>query len=148
VPNDSSLDLEAVGMNAVIDPSIVKIAIANPDVAPYGAAAVEAMQSLGVYDAAQDRLVLGDNISQTAQFVQFGAADVGIIALSLALAPELSDEGVYWIVPDDAYQPIVQAGVIPSASEHREEADELRQFVLGTEGQEILSQFGYLPPEE
>jgi molybdate transport system substrate-binding protein len=148
VPNDSPLDLDAAGMNAVVDPSVVKIAIANPDVAPYGAAAVEAMRHFGVYEAAQDRLVLGDNISQTTQFVQSGAADVGIIALSLALAPELSDEGRYWIVPNDAYQPLMQAGVILSTSKHREAAEELQQFVLGSEGQEILSRFGYLPPEE
>lgn len=148
VANDSRLDLDEAGINSVVDPSVIKVAIANPELAPYGAAAVAAMQHFGVYEAAQEKLVLGDNISQTAQFVQSGAADIGFLALSLAMSPELSDQGRYWIVPADAYEPIVQAAVIPSATNQREAAEQLEQFILSAEGQEILSRFGYLPPEE
>jgi molybdate transport system substrate-binding protein len=148
VPNDSTLDLDALEINAVLDPSVMKITIANPELAPYGAAAVEAMRNLGVYEEVQSKLVLGDNISQTAQFIQSGAADVGFIALSAALAPEMSEQGRHWIVPTDIYEPIVQAGVIPSAADEREAAERLKAFILESEGQGILARFGYTSPEE
>lgn len=148
VTNDSPIDVEAAGMNAVTDPAVSAIAVANPDLAPYGAAAVEAMQHLNVYNAVEDKLVMGENISQAAQFVQSGAADVGFIALSMALSPEMSDQGKYWIVPADAYGSIVQAGVIPLASDQHEAAELLKEFIFGVDGQEILARFGYKPPEE
>jgi molybdate transport system substrate-binding protein len=81
VPRPSPLDLERLGMQALLDPSVRKIAIANPKHAPYGRAAEAAMKTLGVYDKAQERLVFGENIAQTAQFVQSGAADLGIMGL-------------------------------------------------------------------
>ena len=85
VPNESKLDLSS-GIQALLNPSIQKIAIANPQHAPYGQAAVAAMQKENVYDKVKDKLVLGENISQTASFVVSGSADVGIVALSLALS--------------------------------------------------------------
>ena len=85
VPNDSKLDLSS-GLKALLDPSIKKIAIANPQHAPYGKAAVAALQKENIYEQVKDKLVLGENISQTASFVASGSADVGIIALSLALS--------------------------------------------------------------
>ncbi len=99
VPNSSKLDLEKLGMNAVADPSVKKLAVANPMHAPYGRAAEAALKKLGLYDDVKDRLVLGENIAQTAQYVESGAADVGIIALSLALAPAMKDKGRFWTVP-------------------------------------------------
>ena len=93
VPRTSALDLTRLGIHALADPSIRKIAIANPKHAPYGRAAEAAMKTLGVYEAVRERLVYGENIAQTAQFVQTGAADIGIIALALAVAPALKDEG-------------------------------------------------------
>ena len=88
VLNGSKLDLSK-GLAVLLDPNIRKIAIANPLHAPYGAAAVAAMKHVGIYDQVKDKFVQGENISQTAQFVHSGNADVGIIALSLALAPAM-----------------------------------------------------------
>ena len=98
VPNDSKLDLSS-GLKALLDPSIKKIAIANPQHAPYGKAAVAALQKENIYDQVKDKFVLGENISQTASFVASGSADVGMIALSLALSPNMKDKGRYAEVP-------------------------------------------------
>jgi molybdate transport system substrate-binding protein len=125
---------------------VKKIAIANPKLAPYGQAAEEAMKRFGVYDAAKDRLVLGDNIAQTAQFVESGAADIGILALSLALAPEMKEKGRYWEIPADAYPPIEQAGVVVSWAKDDKAARTLQSFITGPEARQILADFGYRAP--
>lgn len=103
VPKGSPIDVGALGIKALQHPSVKKIAIANPRHAPYGRAAVVAMEYYKVHDAVKDKLVLGENISQTAQFVQTGGADVGIIALSLAVAPAMKEAGTLWEVPLEAY---------------------------------------------
>jgi molybdate transport system substrate-binding protein len=148
VPRTSALDLARLGIHALADPSIRKIAIANPKHAPYGRAAEGAMKSLGVYETVRERLVFGENIAQTAQFVQTGAADIGIIALSLAIAPALKDEGQYWEVPLDSYPRIEQGGVIVSWATDVEAAQAVRAFVLGAEGRAILHQYGFFLPEQ
>ncbi|MDD5349988.1 MAG: molybdate ABC transporter substrate-binding protein, partial [Chthoniobacteraceae bacterium] len=102
VPKKSPVDVAKLGIKALLESSIHKIAIANPEHAPYGRAAVEALKALKVYEQVQPKLVFGENIAQTAQFVQSGAADIGIIALSLAIAPKMSEAGRYWEVPLDA----------------------------------------------
>jgi molybdate transport system substrate-binding protein len=93
-PNDSKINLNS-GLRVLIDPTVKKIAIANPLHAPYGQAAVSAMQKEGIYDKAKDKFVLGENISQTASFVVSGSADIGVVALSLALSPNMKDKGRY-----------------------------------------------------
>lgn len=148
VPNDSPLDLDALGIRAVIDPPVKKIAIANPRLAPYGAAAEEALQSLSVADEARDRIVLGENIMQTAHFVESGAADVGILALSLAVSPEMKQRGRYWEIPAEAHRPIDQAAVTPAHCQNRDAAIRLREFVTGPEGRAILARYGYQPPKD
>ncbi|MEJ7640188.1 MAG: molybdate ABC transporter substrate-binding protein [Singulisphaera sp.] len=110
VPNDSPLDLETLGIRAVTAPSVRKVAIANPRHAPYGRAAEAALKNLGVYEEVRDRLVLGENVAQAAQFVASGAADVGIIARSLASAPSMRGEGRSWPVPTGAHPPLRQGG--------------------------------------
>ena len=118
VPNESKLDLSS-GMKALLDPSIKKIAIANPQHAPYGQAAVAAMQTEKVYEKVKDKFVLGENISQTASFVVSGSADVGIVALSLALSSNMKDRGHYIEIPTDEYPPIEQACIILRSSKKR-----------------------------
>src|SRR5215469_4475294 len=108
VPKDSHIDL-STGLKAILDPTVTKIAIANPQHAPYGQAAVSAMQKEGIYDKAKDRFVLGENISQTASFLTLGSADIGIVALSLALSPNMKDKGRYAEIPLSEYPPIDQA---------------------------------------
>src|SRR5207244_6917894 len=93
IPKGSSIDIALLGIKALQYSSVKKIAIANPKHAPYGRAAVAVMEHFKVYEAVKDKLVLGDNISQTAQFVLTGAADIGIIALSLAVAPTMRETG-------------------------------------------------------
>src|SRR5262249_6516290 len=96
VPTGSPLDVNKLGIKAAAEPSVKKVTIANPRHAPYGRAAEAALKHAGIYDQVKDRLVLGENVAQAAQFVETGAADVGLIALSLALAPAMKDRGKYW----------------------------------------------------
>src|SRR5262249_3283280 len=125
-PKTTSIDVERNGIQALTERNVGKIAIANPAHAPYGRAAESALKSLGVYDAVKDRLVLGDNVAQAAQFVESGAADAGIIAHALALSPNLGDKGSFWIVPADAYPRLEQGGVIMSWATDREAADSFK----------------------
>jgi len=93
VLKDSHLAVDKLGIKVLLEPSVHKIAVANPEHAPYGRAAVAALKALNVYEQVASRLVYGENIAQTAQFVQSGAADVGVLALSLAVAPQMRDAG-------------------------------------------------------
>jgi molybdate transport system substrate-binding protein len=147
-PRRAMVDLKGLGIQALLDPSVRTVAIANPQHAPYGRAAVAAMKTLGVYEQVQDRLVYGENIAQTAQFIHTGAADIGIIALALALAPVLRDEGRYWEIPLDAYPRMEQGGVILPWAQDLEAAQALRTFVLGPEGKAILRAYGFFLPGE
>lgn len=146
VPAASPLDLEQRGIDVLLDPSVKKIAIANPQHAPYGRAAEAALRHLGLYDKVKGRLVLGENVAQTAQFVSSGAADVGIIAHSLALSPPMRETGRAWSVPADSYPPLEQGGVILQWAADRPAADALRAFILGPAGSAILAQYGFKVP--
>ena len=142
VPKDSKLDLSS-GLKALLDPSIKKIAVANPQHAPYGQAAVAAMQKEGVYDKVKGKLVLGENISQTASFVVSGSADVGIVALSLALAPNMKDQGRYVEIAAGEYPPIEQACVILSSSKNKDVARQFLGFVKTPAVGELLEKYGF-----
>ena len=141
VPASSTLD----PATALRDPSVRRIAIANPQHAPYGRAAEAALRSMGLYDSIAKKLVLGENISQTLQFVQSGAADVGIVALSLAVAPNVRAQGRYWEVPVESYPKIEQGGVILKDSP---EARALRDWLLAPAGRALLKQYGFSLPGE
>lgn len=143
VPKDSPLDVGKLGIKALLDPSILRIAVANPKQAPYGRAAVAAMKTLHVYDQVAGRLVYGENIAQTGQFVQSGAADIGILALSLALAPQMRDAGRFWQIPLDAYPRMQQAGLILKSTKNLETSRLFRDFVLGDHGCEVLKRYGF-----
>lgn len=142
----SPLDVAGLGMRALEADSVKKVAIANPQHAPYGRAAEAAMRSAGVYDAVAPKLVLGENIAQTLEFVQSGAADVGIVALSLALAPAVRDQGKYWEVPLDAGPRIEQGGAILKRARAPQAAAEFRQFLLSADGARILERYGFALP--
>ncbi|MGD0058605.1 MAG: molybdate ABC transporter substrate-binding protein [Verrucomicrobiia bacterium] len=147
VPKDSPIDVEKLGIESLLTPSVRKIAIANPEHAPYGRAAVAAMKKLGVYDKVSSKLVLGENIAQAAQFVESGAADIGLIALSLAASPKMKGEGRYSEVPPDAYLRLEQGGVILSASKQPDLARQFRAMVVGPQGRETLQRYGFILPE-
>jgi molybdate transport system substrate-binding protein len=146
VPAGSPLDPAALGIHALEAASVRHIAIANPQHAPYGRAAVAALRSLGVYDRVAPKLVLGENIAQAFEFVESGAAEVGIVALSLALAPAARTHGRYWEVPQDAYAKIEQGGVILSRAPAGPAA-QFRAFLLSEEARRILKQYGFSVPQ-
>lgn len=147
VPASSTLPIETDGLKALIAPSVRKIAIANPRHAPYGRAAEEAMKRAGILDAVRERLVLGENVAQAAQFVQSGAADAGLVALSLALSPAMSSATRCQALSPDAHAPLVQGGVILRGARDPDAARTLRDFLLEPEGRAILARFGFAPPE-
>ena len=147
VPSDSKLDLGS-GMKALLDPSVKKIAIANPQHAPYGQAAVAAMRQEKIYDGLKDKFVLGENISQTASFVASGAADAGILALSLAISPNMKSKGRYVEVPAGEYPPIEQACVIVASSKSKVVAREFLSFVKTPAIRDVLSSYGFDVPAE
>jgi molybdate transport system substrate-binding protein len=143
VPSDSTLDLSA-GLQSLLNPAIKKIAIANPQHAPYGQAAAAAMKKENLYDKIADKFVLGENISQTASFVVSGAADVGIVALSLALGPNMKDRGRYVEIPPSDYPAIQQACVILRSSQNKVTAQELLKFLKEPAIQEVLRSYGFV----
>ena len=145
VRNDSKLDVSK-GLDMLRDPSVKKIAIANPLHAPYGRAAEEALRKAGVYDAIKDRLVLGENISQTAEFAETGNADAGILALSLVLSPALKDKGRYFQIPDNLYSPIQQGAVVIRASKNQQSAQAFLDFIKTPPETAILERYGFVLP--
>lgn len=147
VPKNSRLDVAELKLRALIAPESRRVAIANPRHAPYGVAALAAIESAGLLDQVRPRLVLGENVAQTAQFVQTGAADIGVIALSLALAPRLRESGRHWEIPLDAFPRMDQGGMILRAARHPEQARALRDHLLGPDGRELLKNSGFHLPE-
>lgn len=142
---DSHINV-AKGFEALRDPAIKKVAIANPKHAPYGRAAVAAMEHYKVYDQIKERLVLGENISQAAQFIESGACDIGIIALSLALAPTMKSKGMYWEIPEAAHPALEQGVVILKSSNQQEAAKQFVAFIQGQPGREIMMRYGFTLP--
>jgi molybdate transport system substrate-binding protein len=115
---DSGIDLHR-GVPVLVDARVRHIAIANPAHAPYGQAAVAALRHDGVLEQVQHKFILGENIAQAAQFAQSGSAEVGLLALALAMTPALKDSGAYVEVPSDAYPPIRQAVVMLTRARDR-----------------------------
>ena len=145
VPAASQLDLSR-GLKVLLDPSIHKIAIANPEHAPYGRAAVAALQHDAIYDKVKDKVVMGEDISQTAQFVQSGNADAGILALSLALAPPMKERGRFVIIPPDKYPPIIQAACVIRATRQLELAKRFMEFMKQPATIATMEKYGFVLP--
>jgi molybdate transport system substrate-binding protein len=139
---------ETLGIGAVFEPAVQKIALANPQHAPYGRAAEAALKSLGVYEAVREKFVFGENVAQAAQFVQAGVAQLGVIALSLALAPPLRERGHFWEFPLESYPRMEQGGVILRWVRDRASAELLRAFVLSEQGRMIFKDYGFFLPGE
>ena len=135
-------------MNLLLEPSVQKIAIANPEHAPYGRAAMAALEHFGLKDKVAGKLVLGENISQAAQFVQSGNTQAGLIALSLASSPAMKDAGSYWELPSDAYPAMLQVVGILSSSKNQRAAQDFLDFVRSPQGASILQQYGFSLPQK
>ncbi len=146
VPNDSPLDLSKLGIKALLDPSVKKISIANPATAPYGRAAEATLRHFEIYDQVSSRLVVGENISQAAQFVESGNAQAGLVALSHALAPAMKDKGRYWTVPLDAYPTLNQAAVVISKSKQPDATKKFLEFLRSAEASSLLLRYGFSLP--
>jgi molybdate transport system substrate-binding protein len=144
--SDSGIDLRG-GLSILANATVRRVAIANPDHAPYGRAAVAALRHEALYERVQAKLVRGDNISQAAQFVQTGNADVGMIALSLALAPGLKNTGTYVEIPRSFYPPIEQAAVVLAGSTQKAIAQEFMVFLKRPESAHTLEAYGFLIPD-
>lgn len=147
VSRNSGLDARK-GIRLLIEPKVRKIAIANPEHAPYGRIAEEVLKNNQVYGRVKAKLVLGENIQQTAQFVQTGAADAGMIAYSLALAPVLASEGSYYLVPARMHKPIVQGYVLLKPAAGNATAARFEKFIASPAARMIFKRYGFTLPNE
>jgi molybdate transport system substrate-binding protein len=147
VPKGSPIDIGSLGIKALQHPSVNKVAIANPKHAPYGRASVAAMEHYKVYEAVKNKLVLGENITQTAQFVQAGGADIGIIALSLALAPAMKETGTFWEVPLETYPRLEQGAVALKTAKDLKTARAFLDYIKSPDGTAVFRRYGFLLPE-
>jgi molybdate transport system substrate-binding protein len=145
VPAASKLDLSR-GLDVLVDPGVHKIAIANPEHAPYGRAAVAALQHDAIYDKVKGKVVMGEDVSQTAQFVQSGNADAGILALSLALAPPMRERGRFVIIPPNSHPPIIQAACVIRATRHLEMAKRFLEFMKRPATVATMEKYGFVLP--
>jgi len=143
--SELNLKLTEKGLSALSDPRVQKIAIANPEHAPYGRAAVATLQKAGLYEPLKPKLVFGENISQAAQFAQSGSAQVGMIALSLALS-ETMKSGERWVVPGDYHPPLEQAAVLINSGSNKSQAAGFLEFVKSDAGRAILARYGFTMP--
>lgn len=148
VPKESPLAVERDAMKALLSGSVRQLAIANPQHAPYGKAAEAALKKYGIYALVKDKLVFGENASQTAQFVQTRSVDAAILPLSLASAPVLANDGRYWLIPMDAHPKLEQAGVRIKASTNPMESIAFTEFLTGPVGRTLLKRYGFILPGE
>jgi molybdate transport system substrate-binding protein len=146
-PADSKIDVAKQGWNALLDASVQKIAIANPEHAPYGRAAVAAMKKVGIYERVAAKLVYGENISQAAQFAQSGNAQAGIVALSLAVSPAMKD-GQRWEIPAEMHAPIEQGAVLLKSARNKRAARDFLDFVKSDAGRPTLAKYGFAFPAD
>lgn len=137
-------DPNVAKIKSLLDPKVKKIAIGNPKTAPYGAKAVESLKFYKLYDSVKTNLVFGENIAQAAQFAAFGAADIGIIALSDAKSPTMVKEnGNYYIIPQKSHSPLNQGCVILKHGKQNTAAKQFYDYISSKTAVEILTYYGY-----
>lgn len=140
---DSPLRIER--LEDLLRPEVRRVAIANPDHAPYGVAAREALQSAGVWEAVQPRLVLGENVRQTLQYAETGNVDVAIVALSLVV---VTPGGRWAPIPQGLHRPIDQALAVVKGTRHEQEARAFAAYINGPVGRPVMRRYGFVMPEE
>src|SRR5216684_2448310 len=145
-PADAKVDVARQGWMALLDASVEKIAIANPEHAPYGRAAVAALQKAGFYESVKAKLVYGENISQTAQFVQSGSAQAGIVAMSLAVSPAMRD-GQRWEIPADMHPAIEQGAIVLKDAKNKDAAQAFLEFVKSASSRAVFTKYGFAIPD-
>lgn len=144
----ASLDASEMTLKSLADPRIARIAIANPKHAPYGKRAEEALRATGLWQKVEPRPVYGENIAHTAQFVQTGNAQVGIIALALAVNPELARRGSYWLIPDELHAPLEQGFVITKRANGNAAAKRFADYMGGKAARAVMTRYGFVLPGE
>jgi molybdate transport system substrate-binding protein len=132
------------GLTIITKNTVKRIAIAKPDVAPYGSRAVECLKYYKLFDKVKDKIVYADNIAQAAQFAQTGNAEIGFLALALAMAPDM--KGSYFVLDTKSYKPVEQAMVLLKSWQSNPEAAKFMKFVLSDQCQPIFEKYGYLVP--
>ena len=137
------LDPRTQGLNTLLDPQVRRIAIANPAHAPYGRKAEEVLRSAKLYEQVKAKLVLGENIGQAAQYAATGAADVGLLAYSLALSPELRRAGRFYLIPATAHTPLQQSYVLLKQAQGNATATAFAAFMASPVARQALKKYGF-----
>jgi len=144
----AALDATKMTLASLADSKVTRIAIANPKHAPYGKRAEEALTAAGLWEKVQPKLVFGENISQAAQYVQSGNAQAGIIALSLALSPELSKRGGYYLIPDTMHKPLEQGFIITRQGAGKPLAKQFADYMGSKQARGVMTRYGFVLPGE
>jgi molybdate transport system substrate-binding protein len=144
----STLDASKMTLADLTDPRIARIAIANPKHAPYGKRAEEALRAAGLWEKVEPKLIFGENIAHTAQFVETGNAQVGIIALALALNPRLANKGGYWLIPDNLHEPLEQGFIITKRAENNALAKRFADYMDSKSARAVMTKYGFVLPGE
>lgn len=144
----ASLDATKMTLSSLTDPKITRIAIANPKHAPYGKRAEEALRASNLWDQVEPKLVYGENISHTAQLVQTKNAQVGIIALALAINSELASKGGYWLIPDNMHEPLEQGFIITKEGANNALAKRFADYMGGKPARAVMTKYGFVLPED
>lgn len=144
----NSMDAAKMTLASLADPRFSRIAIANPKHAPYGKRAEEALKALGLWEKLQPKFVYGENIAHTAQFVQTGNAQVGIIALSLALNPELAKQGGYYLIPDNLHNPLEQGFIITRRGARKPLVRQFADYMTSRPARAVMTRYGFGLPGE
>ncbi|HEX5394572.1 MAG TPA: molybdate ABC transporter substrate-binding protein [Rhodocyclaceae bacterium] len=142
------LDASRMTLESLLDPKIMRIAIANPKHAPYGKRAEEALRAAGLWDKVEPKLVYGENIAQTAQYVQTGNVQIGVIALSLAVNADLASKGGYYLIPEKLHQPLEQGFIITKRAESNGLAKRFADYMGTKPVRTIMVRYGFVLPGE
>jgi molybdate transport system substrate-binding protein len=132
------------GLDILTGKSVSRIAIANPELAPYGERSMQCLKYYNLFEKVKDKIVYADNIAQAAQFVQTGNAEVGFIALALVLSPEM--KGKYFVLDTKSYKPVEQAMVLMKTRQTNPEAAKFMNFVLSADCKPIFEKYGFILP--
>ena len=132
------------GIDILTDKSVNRIAIAKPELAPYGERAVQCLKYYNLFDKLKNKIVYADNIAQAAQFAQTGNAEIGFLALALALAPDM--KGTYFLLDSKSYKPVEQSMVLIKGWQSNPEAARFMKFVLSTECKPVFEKYGFIVP--
>jgi molybdate transport system substrate-binding protein len=144
----ASQDASKMTLASLTDPKITHVAMANPKHAPYGKRAEEALRSSGLWEKVEPKMVYGENITQAAQFVETGNAQVGILALSLVVSPQLSSKGEYYLIPDTLHEPLDQGFIILKRAENNKLAKQFADYMSSKDARAIMTKYGFVLPGE